>query len=151
MARNMLSGCLFLPLFYFGLTVQRPVDFVFVMLAHGVNQQTCRQDTFENTKIGDGLTGNCCVNVKITQHTQQIFGLFFSVLHFLSRTHRHCLSAQHMLLFLNSGNMHSFDLSLSECDCFQIISLIEFELLQHIDIQELNNISVGTDAILTLI
>lgn len=44
-----------------------------------------------------------------------------------------------MLLFLKSGNLHSFDLRLSEYDCFQIISLTEFELFQHLAIQGLNS------------
>lgn len=40
-----------------------------------------------------------------------------------------------MLFFLNPGNMHSFDLRMSEGDCFQIISFKEFELFQHLVIQ----------------
>ncbi len=38
--------------------------FVFGRLTHSANQHTSRQGTFENTKIGNGLTGECCTMLK---------------------------------------------------------------------------------------
>lgn len=69
--------------------------FVFVRLTHSVNQHASSQGTFENTKIGKGLTGNCCINVEITLHT---FASFFFWTLMLTLCHA-CCSCLHDICF----------------------------------------------------